>query len=964
MTPIRCLFLPLLCAVAGSCDNVGRAFDPDVDPDNPTPGTAESTVQVVPVGGDAKSGRPKVRLAVPEGAGWPSVVPIAVEFSESVNEGSILPTSPTATDARIVLRVKGTTQALPCQYDFLAAGRLLVMRPITALSNAQNPTYEVVLLADARDCDGVRFQVGTDGTVLTDFQVNQDESIVDGRILTVFPRDNQRDLAREGECVIVFDRPANPTTVVTANLQVRPAGGEPLALSIELPLTTVGVPDGRVVRYRPDDPFAAEAQFELVVTDGIAFGQDGKLDFRNRTPFARFETVAAAAPTRIELGNPVAGFPDKINRGNVDTPVLRVTTPADTLTGDTVRARIYGGDAKTEPTGDLLFVERTANATKDGAQEVDLDFSGALGSLGKPDVDDGELTFAAQMQRGGTTSGYIHQPEDTTPLFDITPPTLQAAGPPGSSDGRDLLSDLEYVAFYGRASEPVSAASLVDGVNPAVGSFGSDDAGNFLCVPVPVGRATVPRSYSLTLTDRSGNMSASAATGSIVQRGFVTGTLVDSLTVEAYDHATLLPIADATVLVDGAVPTLPATGQLVATTAANGRASIAGLAPGQYTVTIVRAGYDLVTIYSTGAAFVSLPLTPIANATATFKGAVAFAPGPGLTTIVGNTAIADHSVNGIRSQNAAPNSIPDTPIQANRPQLVTAFAGTFEPTMAPTFSSAGCNVLGPTLLVPSAPAAPAAGGAESNQNLPLVPATGATGSLVFPFVVDYGLATGLDLANLVGGAPRVRTTASLQGFGGQALLGIGFVASVTGQAYSLTTSYSLPILAGLAPFGPTPWIAVDAQDNAGRQSRTRALLVPGVIPTVIPGVPPPAIPAITVPAGPSPGSPSVEVLDVCDASPVPGGQCLLELTATDASGRRWVLFAVDRDGASGSDTVQFPDLATNNVAGLAAGSWSIRAEVRLWLSPTLATADDFMLSDRIRQEVNYARSAPVTFTVQ
>ena len=92
----RPLYLLLLIGVvvaAVACDNVGRAFDPDVDPPDPGGEFGISTIQVVPVGGDARSGRPTVRATYPEGSGWPSSVPIVVEFSESLNEQTILPTT-------------------------------------------------------------------------------------------------------------------------------------------------------------------------------------------------------------------------------------------------------------------------------------------------------------------------------------------------------------------------------------------------------------------------------------------------------------------------------------------------------------------------------------------------------------------------------------------------------------------------------------------------------------------------------------------------------------------------------------------------------------------------------------------------------------------------------------------------------------------------------------------------------
>jgi hypothetical protein len=126
-----------------------------------------------------------------------------------------------------------------------------------------------------------------------------------------------------------------------------------------------------------------------------------------------------------------------------------------------------------------------------------------------------------------------------------------------------------------------------------------------------------------------------------------------------------------------------------------------------------------------------------------------------------------------------------------------------------------------------------------------------------------------------------------------------------------------------------------------------------------------AIPTITAPGGVFSGSPLVSVADVLDAAVAPLGAIVafLELTATDSEGRRWHVIRPDRDVSGGTGTIQFPDLVTANVAGLAAGAWEVVAEARIVISVTLSTADDFVLTERFRQEVNYSRAAPVTFTV-
>ena len=52
----RLLLLFALSLASAACDNVGRVFDPSIDPTSPTNEAGESPVQVVPVGGDARDG--------------------------------------------------------------------------------------------------------------------------------------------------------------------------------------------------------------------------------------------------------------------------------------------------------------------------------------------------------------------------------------------------------------------------------------------------------------------------------------------------------------------------------------------------------------------------------------------------------------------------------------------------------------------------------------------------------------------------------------------------------------------------------------------------------------------------------------------------------------------------------------------------------------------------------------------
>jgi len=973
------ILLPIVVAVGfAACDNIGRAFDPNLNPNEPGEENGVSTIQIVPVGGDARDGRPIVRETYPSGDGWPTTVPIVVEFSESINEESILPTSTGGTDGRIGVRVQGTTQLLPAQYDFVANGRLLIIRPITALSNTgttlpqpgglpnpggtvptSNPIYEVVMFPEGRDVDGVRFQVSGGERVLSDFQVNQDESITDGSILALYPRDNFAQQAREGEFFVVFDRPANAASLLANDIFLAPVGGVAIDATIDVPLDSVGVGDPRVVRLSPDATLQASTQYEFTVTGNITFGQEGNLDFNGRTPFSRFTTIGPSAPSLVELGNPAVGFPNKINRQNMLNVILNVTTPADTVAGDIIVGRIYGRDETTSQTFDFAFKERTAAATAAGAQTVALDFGAQLGTLMAPAFTDGDITFAAQLRRGNDATGFIHSDGNDEPIFDITPPTLTQAGPPG--DGTNIFCEGESLAYYGVASEGLADASLADGVNPMATMFGSSSSGRFLVQPVALNLLTTPRNYTITLTDLAGNLSETAVAGSITQRGHVAGAVGASLTVEAYDQTTLLPIAGATVLVDPGTPTVPATGQQVGTTDASGQVTFTTGIGSSNTITIIRAGHDLVTMYDTQSARVSLPLNPSANRVATMTGNAVLQTS-GATVIVGSTEVADRSPMGIDTTTAAPTEIPKTDILPNRAQVITAFGGSFEPTAIPTFSFQGCQICGATLVSPTAPVAPPPAGENVTANLVLSPAPSPLDGLVGATSEDFGLAVGLDLANLVGGLPRSRVTSSLAGFTGQALTGIGVVTLQSGTIYEVNANFSLPIIGGLVGFSPASWLLTEAEDTSGRISRARSLLVP-TAGTIIAGTGPSAIPTITAPSGPSTGSPPVTFVDVLNSALVPGGVAFVDLTATDSGGRRWNVIMPDRDAAGATDTVQFPDLATANVAGLATGAWSVVVEGRLAVSVTLAGVDDFVLTERFRQEVNYVRSAAETFTV-
>ena len=115
----------LACLWSGCGNNIGRLFDPDVsDPGQP----GASTIQRMVPQGNAVDGRIKVRNVFPSGNGWPGTVPIVVEFSETVNEASVVPQTGTP---NLFLQIEGSGTAVPAVYDFLFGSRVVVIRPAT-----------------------------------------------------------------------------------------------------------------------------------------------------------------------------------------------------------------------------------------------------------------------------------------------------------------------------------------------------------------------------------------------------------------------------------------------------------------------------------------------------------------------------------------------------------------------------------------------------------------------------------------------------------------------------------------------------------------------------------------------------------------------------------------------------------------------------------------------------------------
>ena len=972
----RVLFVVLLAALLAGCANVGRIFDPTFDPGRGPSGPGTSNIEVPPVGGDVRDGRPLVREVYPKGGGWPESVPIVVEFSESVNQSSLQPTGPTATDARLIVRLEGSQQSIPCAYDFLAGGKLLVLRPTAGLPNTPDPglgvssAYEVVLLPEARDTDGLRFQ-GSEEEILATFTTDAPAEEDDGDILAVFPRDNQVNAARDTQVLVVFTRVANLPSLTLANLSLTTNLGTTVPTENEVVLSTLGVPDARVVSLKHVGDLEPDRVHEVNAAPEITFGSNGSLGLNGGTPYSRFTTAVVPTPIAVGLapGSAQVNFDNKINRGNLTNLRLEVELPNGFAVDDRVVARIYGGDrADVENPAELLFVEATADIVSTSDNLVEVDFVDKLGSLETPVFDEGEVTFVAQLRRGNVHSGMIQSSLDTE--LDTVPPQILSLGPPGSLTEQQVFTDLQHLTLYGVATEGLGAATLTylpgSSAERSVQLFAGQESGEFVMEPLDLRVQPEPENFHLDITDTAGNEAVSLISGDVMQRGYIAEGTSTSMQVEVYDQATLLPLAGATVAVEPDAPVLPAVGRVTGTTGADGRVVLTNVSGITKTTTVSLAGYDAVTVYNAPFSKLSLPLRPIGGAPASLTGTVGFEPTVGVTVMIGSGSFADPIQLDAQTDISDPIAIPATSILANRPTVVTALGGNFPASLTPTFGYHGCNMCGFDLQTQSPPLQGVSSGEESEVGLLLSTAvvpfiTSLSGPLGLPLSIieDFDLAEGLDTENLVGGLPSVRLTMALRGFPGQSLFGVGFAQPFTGAQYTLNGTYSQALHALMTPYPSSQWLLTEALDIEGRLSRMRSLVVT-LQGFVIDPVNPPSIPTVTPPAGPVVGSPQISVVDALQ----PGefdSLGMLEIVAEDSAGRRWTLFAQDTDSLGADEDFQFPDQTGMSI--LAPGDWSIIAYSRLFIGVG-PTVTDVILAERLREEVTLARSAPATVTVQ
>ncbi len=951
----RCFlaFLGASLFLLGSCsDNLGKAFDPKK---GSSKGANTNQFQVPMDGAIVLSNRPKVERVGPTGPGWQVTTPVFVLFNEAMNFDSIK-SSTTTEPSHLFLRVKGTTTVIPVTYDLLLGGRLLVMRSSSPFP--PRASIEIFAGSSVRDLDKATLaKRGVLGEFTTDAP-----SSAGPKMVFRYPEDNDKGILRSSPAILGLSVPVDPTTVTENSIYLQEKGASAkLSSGISFPLRIASAPDPRLIQLAPSKSFPKSKKIEFVYTKDIKAGTV-ELDPGKKSPPVTFTSAGVLPVKSVKVGNPTSGFDHMINLDNLANLKIAVETPAETETGDQITIRVYGQDPKGKTAKELLFLEKTQKAGLAGTGTVEVSFVGALGSAGSTKFKDGPVTICARISRGTEITGYVLAPSS---FQDSVRPTLSQVGPPVSTTGTNVfLTDLNSASLMGKASEELGAADLVVG-STTYQLFASNPDGTFMTNPFLLNRQTSALGITLNLRDKAGNYSSSTVSGSIVQRGFVTGAVSGgTLTVVAYDDSTLEALSGVSVLIEPGMPAKPGAGQVIKTTDSSGEAVFSGLTGSRYSITLVKSGYHLFSLLNSAAGHVSLPLKPISTGTSNLSGTLGFTALPGIRARAGlNIPTNSDDDFVVETTSNSPKTFGPIAVQPRRPLLVSAFAGILPPTIKPTYAlySASIAATSGGGGQNQAPPAPLAAGKDYAITLTLSSAINTFSNLSGAYSVDFSGAAGLDTSKLVGD-PSVQILASLNGLPGMSLAGLGF-AKGSAASWSIDGSYSLSMLVDFASLGPIAWVSTQAKDTDGNLSRHRALISDPFSGAVSSLVSPAGVPTVSTPASAFTGSPSVSFQDRLSTSVLAGTLAFHSLEAVGPSGRRWELLVQDEDAATGVDTIQLPDLGAASLTGPAKGAWAIRVRDRLLLAPGLS-GTEFNLVDLLRFELTFSRSKAVTHTVQ
>ena len=370
----------------------------------------------------------------------PLEAPIEVRFSTLMDTASV--------EAALRLR-----PAFP--HEVRWSGQLLEIVPTEPLRPEAD--YTVAIGEDAFDVSGVAlggpFQIGF-RTVAPGLE---------GSLLV--PSDGTDGIAPTSPIAVIFDRPIDPDSLSDDVLTLTPAVAGSIELVDELGGTPVTPQDGRVLRFSPSGPLAANTTFEVVLASGVT-GLGGGGLAENITWTFTTGAPPATLSNQITFLSDRAGIPN-LWAMNVDgtaahqlstelTPILDYAVSPDGssfVVGDGRRLIMVDADGSNPRT-----------LTEDGFLEFDVTYA----------PNGQRIAFARADAASGRGLGIWERPlaGDAAPI-EVPSDPVATEGPTGSGEATDAPSWLRAPRYApdGEAVAFVDPTGFVGIVELATDSF-------------------------------------------------------------------------------------------------------------------------------------------------------------------------------------------------------------------------------------------------------------------------------------------------------------------------------------------------------------------------------------------------------------------------------------------------------------------------------------------------------------
>jgi len=995
MSHAACIGAVVLAALTPSCDNPACIYGGDCSGNSnggggANPPTAPTNHVWI------RDGAPTVTSALPSGTGAPLQAPLVLVFSESIASSTL--------SGAFEIAVADSPNAAPIGASALVAdGRMWIGSPAIPLVESTEYELRVVENKVITDLQGSALTFAAD-RVVGRFTTAASTSNTPA-VLTTFPADNATQQSATGELIVVFDRPVNPLTVTSSSLKVTVNNATPANNPEPTQLTFSGtLSDSRVWRYRSADALGDAVPFPPLATVQIEISPASSpiLLPMSTTAVPRklvdFTVASLAAPISAQLTSlPV----DAIGSANFDgTAPLEISLDlAGAQNGDTLKMYVFGHSRDTDARATLLSRSATLDMTL-------LDELNQVATVGEAQIDlassvspvavrlaEETLTIGFALARGSYQTPIRLMDVDTFlagaqgPVLDVTPPTFTGLSTSGMST-TSFVTDQRDLVVVGRASEQVRACEVTivgvadNGVQPL--TVASNAAGLFVAKPIALGQidpATLPFSARVRIYDRALNASVSSINPDVTQVGAIGPALAvpgaSQIEVEVRDARTLAPVMGALVVTHEDIGVSVDVVD-VGTTNVNGRITLDAGLVGEALVTVDATNYHLLTVHGVQSSRVSLLIEPTGAGTALLAGS--------LSTSQISIASLDNSVADSRAVDGDEPSFAvatcssagslqvcpfgPRPIRAARLGGV-GLMSIDPPTSAFNFSATSfLRAFAMQLPLGAANANSAASASLSISTLLEDPSVDQEDrALAGPAaLLDASGVSGLTLS-MLDGAPRVVVQGTVPGLGAPFLAGYGAALDPLGSPASMwelrsaipgacdptSGKYVGDELGSLFDRGTLVgdlFLRVELRDSLGARSVVRTPFA-----SVGAVVTPPDAPGILSPTPASTTAGPEYDITFTDTLPNSGDPGIYRVTLIGSSGRRWVLWRTDGNGAT--RTVHVPDLVSAGGDPLPSGA--VAATVRAYAYPTFDAAE-FLFSDLDVQAESIADGVPTAYS--